>query len=338
MFKNKNKKIKKIAFIVFLSIFILLVFLYLLGSFKKDNLEPNKDFFGITYSKKYAEELGLDWEKAYLAILDDLQVKHIRLPLYWDDFEKEEGVFNFKDYIFMIEEGEKRGVEFVLSFGMRVPRWPECHIPNWVDVDNNELLQEKTLEMISVVVEEFKEYESISYWQVENEPLLNTFGVCPEADYDFLKKEVALTRKLDDRPIILSATGELSFWKREVELADYFGTTMYRVVDNPYLGYFKYPYPALFYTFKANLLKADLDKVFVIELQAEPWTSMENLKNGDSKEHLKSFSLEDFKSNVDFAHRTGFKRTYLWGAEWWFFRHHVLDDSSYWNFAKSLFN
>lgn len=337
-----NKYLKKILFILLLALLFLAIIFYFLKvpKYYPKNIQDNfpDDFFGVTYSKKYAKELGLDWQQVYLDILDDLNVKKIRIPIYWDEVEKEEGFFDFSDYIFMIEEGEQRDVEFILSFGMRVPRWPECHIPAWINVSDVNYLQGKTLILVETVLNTFKGYNSIAYWQLENEPLLNSFGMCPKADYSFLQEELKLVKSIDDRPVIISATGELSFWKRELEMADIFGTTMYRVVRDPYLGYIKYPYTVGFYKNKAKIWQADFDNIFIAELQAEPWMSMEEISNIYNTEHFNSFSLDQFRANLQFAYNTGFNRAYLWGVEWWYFRHKIAGDSSYWNLAKNLFD
>jgi hypothetical protein len=191
--------------------------------------------------------------------------------------------------------------------------------------------------MLNATVNHFKQYQSITYWQVENEPLLDSFGVCPDSDLDFLKTEVGLVRRLDDRPIMISATGELSFWKKETKIADAFGTTMYRVVSNSWLGYIRYPYTSRFYQLKSEIAGLDSQNVFVIELQAEPWADKQTLTNSFSVEYKKSFNIEQFKANVQFAIDTGFKKAYLWGVEWWYFQNKVMHNSDYWNFAKTLF-
>lgn len=304
---------------------------------KNMDLKYEPGFFGITYSKKYAENIGLDWQEAYLDILDELNVKYVRIPVYWDQIEKKAGVYDFSDYDFLIQEGEKRDVKFILNTGMRVARWPECHFPSWLNCNNTDDLQKRTIKMLEATISHFKDYDSIEYWQIENEPLLNSFGVCPPSDYNFLKEEVAFVKTLDNRPIIVTATGELSFWKKEAKIADIFGTTMYRVVYNSLTGYIRYPYPASFYTKKAQLAGMDLENSFVIELQAEPWIPEQNIGNIYDLSYQKSFNLEQFKANAQFAINTKFKRTYFWGAEWWYFKHKLGGNSEYYDFAKTLF-
>lgn len=318
---------------------LILVYVFKIAKHYPKNifLENVDGFFGVTYSKKYAKELSLDWKEAYIAILDDLGVKKIRIPVYWDEIEKTPGEFDFSDYNYLIEEGEKRNVEFVLNFGMRVARWPECHFPAWLDFSDKEYLQERTSLMLREVVNNFKSYDSIAYWQLENEPLLDSFGICPQSDYGFLQEELVLLKSLDNRPVIISATGELSFWSKEIKIADIFGTTMYRVVYNKFLGYIKYPYTSNFYKYKAKLKKINPGEVFIIELQAEPWINEKDIINPDSKKYLKSFNIDQFKANAQFALDTGFDRAYLWGVEWWYLRYKEMKDPVYWEFAKTLF-
>lgn len=335
------KKRKKMFFWLMLIFIFLLFLVYILKIAKhypRDiTLKYDQGLFGVTYSKKYAESIGLDWREAYIEILDDLQVKKIRIPVYWDEIEEVPGVFIFSDYDFLIEEAEKRNVKVILNFGMRVARWPECHIPVWAAELDKDNLQKKVLLMLDAVIENFKNNSAIVYWQLENEPLLNSFGVCPRSDYSFLKRELDLVKKMDDRPIVISATGELSFWSREAKIADIFGTTMYRVVHNPVVGYIKYPYPSSFYRFKAKLAGIDLDRAIVVELQAEPWIPKEDIFNISDIGYQKSFNLDQFKANVQFAINTNFREVYLWGVEWWYFKHKIGGNSEYWNFAKTLF-
>lgn len=335
------KKNKKIIFWIgiFFIILLVLVYFFKIADYypKKIDLKHDPGFFGVTYSKKYAENIGLDWKETYIAILEELEVKKVRIPIYWDDIEKIPGVFDFSDYDFLIEEAEKRDVKVILNFGMRVARWPECHFPYWANSLDTEKLQERTLKMLVAVMENFKNSSAINYWQLENEPLLNSFGVCPRSDYNFLKEELNLVKKIDNRPVIISATGELSFWLKESRIADVFGTTVYRVVHNPIFGYIKYPYPSSFYSFKARLAGIDLNKAIIIELQAEPWIPKEDILNIFDTNYQRSFNLKQFESNVQFAIDIGFKEVYLWGAEWWYFKHKIGENSDYWNFAKTLF-
>ena len=301
------------------------------------NLDQAKEnYWGVTFSRKFCDEIGIDWKEAYLAVLNDLRAKYIRIPIYWDEVEVQDDQFDFTDYDFMFDEGKKRGVKFIANIGWRLPRWPECHSPEWIANLKVPEIKEKAVEMLKPVVNYFKDREEIIYWQVENEPLLNSFGICPDGDEKFLRKEVELVRSLDDRPILITASGELSSWRKEWDIGDMFGTTMYRVVWNSLVGYFRYPLPASFYKFKAGLLKLKPDNMIISELQAEPWVPRGTLADLSFSESNKSFDMEQFKANLQYAINADLNQCYLWGTEWWYLQR-INGNSKYWDLAKSLF-
>jgi len=335
------KRKRTIKLIIILLVLILILWLFWWLKFAKHyprhiNLSAKPDYYGVTFSKKFASQLGLDWRQAYTAILDDLGAKNIRLPIYWDDIEKVKGQYDFSDYDYLFAEGDKRGVSFIASIGWRLPRWPECHAPSWTNSLPTSDTQKEVLDMLKVTVEHYKVEPGIVYWQVENEPLLDTFGLCPHSDEDFLRQEVALVKSLDSRPIIVSASGELSSWRTESRIGDIFATTMYRVVWGPVTGYFRYPWPDWFYSLKANLANIDPSRRFVAELQAEPWVPNGTLADQPLLESYKSFDIEQFKANVQYADNVGFAKVYLWGVEWWYYNS-LHGHPEYWQLAKTLF-
>ncbi len=326
---------------MFKKILLILFVLYIIWFIFFDNHRPYNislkapdNFWGITFSPKFSQELDLDWKEVYLATLDDLNVKNIRLPIYWDDIEKYESEYDFSVYDYILNEGKKRNVKYIVNIGWRLPRWPECHTPSWLKDNDVNTIRNRSLIMIKTVMERYKDREEIVAWQVENEPLLDSFGICPEGDLNFLKKEIDFVKSIDDRPIIISASGELSSWKREAELGDIFATTMYRIVWANYFGYFKYPLPSWFYKLKAKMINKD---AIISELQAEPWIPYNgNMLDLSIEEQDKSLSIDQFKANLQFAINTDFKQAYLWGAEWWYLRK-INGDISFWSIAKNIF-
>ena len=140
------------------------------------------------------------------------------------------------------------------------------------------------MKLLEKVVERYRANEAVKYWQVENEPFLRTFGVCPALSEKFLEEEIALVKSLDGefspegrgRPVIVSDSGEFGFWLPAAKRADVFGTTMYRIVWSrrlPGSGYLKYPLSPDFFHLKANLIKYFIGSkpIIVVELQGEPW-------------------------------------------------------------------
>ena len=141
---------------------------------------------------------------------------------------------------------------------------------------------------------------------------------------------------MDDRPIIISASGELSLWSKEAEEADILATTVYRVVWNSWFKYFRYPVPAWFYKYKARRVQKFGDNMIISELQAEPWVPNGTLADLSPGNQSMSFDLEQLEANLKFAQKIGFSKNYLWGAEWWYWKK-IIGDDSYWNLAKTLF-
>lgn len=88
--------------------------------------------FGTTFSSFYAELFGLDWQKAYTAIFEDLGIKKVRLPAYWNEIEKSENEYDFSRLDWQIKEAEKHNAEIILAVGLKLPRWTECHEPDWL--------------------------------------------------------------------------------------------------------------------------------------------------------------------------------------------------------------
>lgn len=327
----------KIVILIIIGIFCLYLISWVLD-FSKD-----KEFkMGITFSQFYAQEqLGLDWQETYLAILKDLNPKYLRLIAYWQYLEPVEGQFNFRDLDWQIARAQERYKEIILVVGHRVPRWPECHHPAWAENLATEELQKAILEFLSQTINHCKDIEGIWAWQIENEPLFFLFGNCPKPDREFLKEEIALVKSLDPtRPIIITDSGELSLWLKTSGLSEILGTTLYRSVWGKPFGYFKHFYPPVFYTLRAALAKKffGTEQVIISELQGEPWgREHKSLAQVPLEEQLKHFSPRDLQKNLKFAKKTGIDEIYLWGAEWWYWLKENWNDDRFWNEAKEIF-
>lgn len=300
---------------------------------------PEQIKWGVAFSKPFSTEMGLDWRENYLAVLDDLGVKRIRLPIYWQDVEAEPGEYNFDDYDWMIEEAQKRKVELILVIGRKLPRWPECHAPFWADGLSEPEKQEKILSTMTKEIERYKDIPNLYLWQIDNEPFL-PFGECTSTDKSFLDREVARVREIDpNRKIMVTDSGELSIWVRAAKRADIFGTTMYRIIYKDPIGYFKYPLPPKFFWLKANIVHFLFPgkPIIVSELQAEPW-GPKLIYDLSLEEQEKSMSLAQFWENISYAEQVGFPENYLWGAEWWFWLKTKHDRPEFWEAAKEVLN
>ena len=295
--------------------------------------------WNAAFSKPFAIDMGLDWREAYIAILDDLKPEALRLPIYWQDVEPEPGKYKFDDYDWMVKEAEKRNIKLVLVIGQKLPRWPECHLPNWAVNLDGKNKQDSLLKLITELVGRYKNSSNLWFWQVENEPFL-PFGECVNYDGSFLDQEIELVRREDPKhQIIVTDSGELSIWFQAAKRADVFGTTMYRVVYKEPIGYFKYPLPPKFFWFKANLVHLFYPGKLIIvsELQAEPW-GPKLIYDISLAEQEKSMNLKQFRDNIEYARAVGFPEVYLWGAEWWYWMRTKHQRPEFWQEAKLLIN
>ena len=318
-----------------LIVIALLFFGYINLPVKKSD---SKAELGVTFSNSYARDLGLDWKETFIAMLDDLQIKKIRIPVYWNSVEKEEGKFDFADLDWQLQEATKRNAEVVLAVGQKVPRWPECFIPDWA-AGNDQKRKEALVNFVGTVVERYKNEKVIKYWQVENEPFL-TFGICPKIDPSLVDREISQVRSIDaTRKIIVTDSGELSLWLQAAKRADIFGTTMYLNIWSIRFGYYKYPIGPRFFWIKKWLIKtfAKQEQSVVIELQAEPWMAGWVLAY-PADEQLKRMNADTLEENINFAKEAGFSEVYLWGVEWWYWLKTTQNHPELWEKAKLLHN
>lgn len=308
----------KTALIVLL---LSLITVFLVGFiFEQQNLkQPQK--LGVSFSPRYATELGIDPKQTFTNILKDLQVKHLRLSAYWDEIEPVKGEYNFQELDQYINQAGAENATVILGIGMKLPRWPECFIPTWADSKDLDNLHKDELEMLKNVVNHYKDNPTIVAWQVENEPMFS-YGVCPTISREFLKTAVEQIRAQSGKTIIVTDSGELRPWRTPMQLSDVFGTTLYRSVSNPVLGRFIWRLPAWSYSLKSYLARSlfapQNSHTIVSELQAESWFD-KSLTQIPLDEQIKAFTPKDLVKNVKYAHKTGFSESYLWGVEWWYY-------------------
>ena len=86
---------------------------------------------GASFIPAYAESFGLDAQKTMDAMINDVGVRHFRLVSYWNQLEPEQGEYDFSLLDWQFAKAEATGAKITLSLGLRQPRWPECHMPDW---------------------------------------------------------------------------------------------------------------------------------------------------------------------------------------------------------------
>lgn len=334
----KKKFIKAVFYGVSAALFLSAGFLIISWyGFQKERQDA---VFGVTFSTVMARQLGFEPKEIFNAIADYLKVRKVRLPVYWSDIESKRGEFNFAEYDYFFDKSEAEGIKLLVVLGKKLPRWPECHIPTWAYVLSEKERQEALENMIKKVVEHYRSSTSIEAWQIENEPFFKYGVFCAEdvLSAESIEREVKIIKSLDTRPVVISDSGELGFWFKAAKYGDILGITMYRQIWNKYLGIVKYPMGPGYFRLKAELLGRFFGpkQVTVVELQAEPW-SPGLLPGTDFALQQKLMNVEQLRSVVSYARRTGFDTFYLWGAEWWYWMKERQNGPAIWNEAKKLF-
>lgn len=291
------------------------------------DMSPERDFvYGTSFSRFHSDELKLDWKKTYLAILDDLKVRHLRLTAHWPLTEPKDDAYNFSELDFQIREAEKHNATVILAVGRRLPGWPECHTPDWVDKLPLGEQKTKLLSYIETVVNRYKKSAAIEYWQVENENFLSFFsrslcGQYSEGLDDFFKEEIDLVHKLDSsRQVIATDSGEFGTWYKAYRSGDVFGTSIYLYVWwRNFLGPIRYPITPAFFRIKNSLVHLiyGAKPSMVVELSSEPWL-LQPIIDTPIEVQFQRMGMDKFNEMIDFSSKTGFDTFYLWGSEWWY--------------------
>jgi drug/metabolite transporter (DMT)-like permease len=323
--------------------FIILGTLWLSLANYMENYPPPRErkiSWGVTFSQKASSELDLDWKENYRAILEELRPQGLRLIAYWNRIEPEDDRWNFEDLDWQMDKAKDAGIPVILAIGQKTPRWPECHIPRWLEGSKEETRKRELFEYLQTIVKRYQDRPHLLYWQVENEPFL-LFGECPHSFVaQNLDEEIALVKKLDpNHPILTTDGGEFGDWYRAAKRGDVFGTTLYRKVHSPLFGSFTYPLPPGFYPLKEKITRRltgkPEQKFIVIELGLEPW-GRKAIYQMTPKEQLQLFSIADFENNIAYAQAAGFDTYYLWGGEWWYWLKTKHNDPRFWEAAKNL--
>lgn len=297
-------------------------------------LRPGADMLGVTFSSSYAQDLNLNPEEVLTALVSDLGARRVRIPVYWSDQETAPGVYDFSALDSLMQIANAHNVAVTLAIGMKVPRWPECYLPSFVNGMNESELNAAVYRYDQALISHAKAYPALARWQVENEPLF-PYGDCPTPSLERLTHEVSLVRGLDPvHPVMLTVSGEQEPWLDLSSIADTIGVSMYRFAYNDALGAVAFPYSPLYYRVHAIITKLFAKDVVISELQMEPWFTDDPQK---PESMVVPFTAADFVDHMDFAKRTGIHEVLLWGAEWWYYQK-VHGDPSLWNIAKQVFS
>jgi hypothetical protein len=294
---------------------------------------------GTTFSQLQCRYLGLDYRKAFGHICS-LGFNHIRLCSYWNEIESVENQFDFTTLDWLLDESHRQGVDVVLTVGMKAPRWPEFHFPDWLNdrydtsgnpqpIDRNEAIADRALHFIQTLMNHTRHAPTLKYWQVENEPFTRLDITAGRyLSYEFVRREVELTRSLALPNQKLLMTNSISLptaqlaaddeaFEESLALADAVGLNVYTKVP---VGNSFYLEPSQPYWNKLEAwqkaLVANGKEDWIAEAQAEPWEPNELVPI--TKVDYPSSTPKRVEYIVAALENLGYSRIMLWGSEYWY--------------------
>lgn len=279
----------------------------------------NPDQFGVSFSIKQCGAFQLDPSETLDWLIKDAGFRRFRLMSYWNEHEKDQGKLDFTALDNQFKQIEKAGGVITLCLGARQPRWPENHWPKWAWEASKQNRTKWLLEYIQTVVERYKDSSALISYQLENEALLEDFGVTPEVDRQRLRDEYALVKQLDpNRPVIMTTSTSWGIPIRR-PVPDIVGFSFYHTLYNKGAYHQSNFYPWT-HRFRKNLIKLLHRKpTFIHELQCEPWGPTAIWKMPVSEQN-KSMSPDHIKQNIQLARAIKAPPIDLWGGEWWYWR------------------
>ncbi|HSX44113.1 MAG TPA: hypothetical protein VLE69_02335 [Candidatus Saccharimonadales bacterium] len=298
--------------------------------------------YGVTFSPDYAAYFGMDPQDTMRAILGDLGVRHLRLVSYWDDIEATKGTYDFSQLDWQFKQAEAAGAKISLAVGLRQPRWPECHQPGWVNDESKDVWYPQLKNVMSAVIERYKNSPALETYQLENEFFLTAFGECKDFDRQRLIEEFNLVKKLDpNHQVIVSRSNNAIGFPVGQPTPDKFGVSVYkRVWDRTITKrYFEYPFPAWFYAFLAGGGEILTGKDMIIhELQAEAWLpDGYDMRTAPLSELYKSMNPQRLHDRFEYGRASGMHTVDAWGVEWWYYVKVHYGNPDLWNAAKEEF-
>jgi GH35 family endo-1,4-beta-xylanase len=123
--------------------------------------------------------MNLDFRQTFRQICH-LGLHRVRLGAYWNVIEKQRGEYDFTELDWLLEQCAQHNIDVVLVVGMKVPRWPEFHFPQWVsDCEDtgpgyapldrrSPKVAKMALQFVEQVVHHCRTAPALKYWQIEN--------------------------------------------------------------------------------------------------------------------------------------------------------------------------
>lgn len=289
--------------------------------------------FGVSFSLKQCRSFAIDARDTLTWLITHAGFRRFRLMSYWNEHEKEQGIYDFSELDWQFELAAQYGCEITLCLGARQPRWPENHWPQWAWNAPKPERTKALLAFVQAVVERYKDHPALVSYQLENEALLKSFGERPEVDRERLHQEYAIVKQLDPHhPVIMTTSTSWGIPLRQ-PVPDIVGFSYYQVV------YSHGAYHTAFHTPLLHRVRAGLISLlkkrpaFIHELQLEPWGPAAIWKMPISEQD-KSMGVAQIRKNLELARRTQLGPIDLWGGEWWYWRLTKHGDATIWEVVR----
>lgn len=331
----------KIYILVICVVLVLTGAMYGIAQWYIQSEKPKPLQLGVSFIPDYAQSLGVDPQQNMDGLLN-IGVEHFRLVSYWSDIEQTPGNYDFSQLDWQFQKAETKGAKITLTLGLRQPRWPECHMPDWAAKESPQQWQPQLQTFIQAVMQRYKNSSALQDYQLENEYFLKGFGICTDFSRQRLVDEYNLVKKTDpEHPVIIGRSNNALGYPAGQPQPDRFSISVYkRVWDAGFSHrYLEYPYPAWYYGFIAGFQRIVNHRDMMIgELQAEAWApNGKSIQDISLAEQNKSLNAKRFDDRIRYGEATGMRQIYLWGAEYWYYRLTVLHDPSLWQVAQKHF-
>lgn len=272
---------------------------------------------GGSFSHLQAKSLGLNPRDCFKRVLK-LPLTRIRLCVYWPDIQPKPEQWHFAELQWQLHQAQAANKQVTLVCGQKSPRWPEFHVPTWLDSpvshDPSPLYQ-----YLKKLVTQVRRFDCITAWQIENEPFDPSGPNLQVIDPALFAAEVRLVRSLDRRAIVSTLWGNTLLTRNSIELlmplVDRIGIDVYPTIStqlpSPLPRYYNQWLPNWWMRAKIRQSKKP---IYCAELQAEPWEASQALFLSKQQQ---SMSPAQLRKNIVFIQSLGIEQVDCWGTEYW---------------------
>lgn len=277
-----------------------------------------------------------------LKMLDDIRslgIAPIRIGIKWNKVEKEKGKYRWDSYDEVFKFLDKHRIPSILAIGMKVPRWPEFHLPDWIVDEKKEKgiygfrinFKDNLYRFIQKCIERYTRFSQVKWIQVENEPFLKAGPKKLSISKGLLNEELDLVSSLTRLPIMLTAQGlpntglfaefikgRYGYKRNLIDKSDILGLHVYEKFEGQLFGRDNHIFSAtrLSWLYLKHLIKyarKNGKKVWITELQAEPWESTE--RDYTQSNIYRTCNPETVSQNIKRLRELGIKTILVWGTE-----------------------